>query len=486
MKSFKKILRPLSVLIFLTSSMFVFAEDSWKLVWSDEFNGVTGLPSASDWVFDACPCYNEEQQNYTVNSTNNARIDGAGNLVIEVKKETSGGKPFSSARLISKNGWTYGRMEVRAKLPDGKFLWPAIWMLPQTEKYGTWPNSGEIDIMENWNRGWDQNAIFGTLHTQPFSGGGAKQGRTELNSPSLPSDNFHVYAVEWYKDQIRFFVDDKVFYTYYNESLDFNTAFPFDSPFHLILNVAVEKAATGSEVWAKRTMEIDYVRVYQGTTQGPAYKLIAIPGVLEAENFFDQYKVLNENNSFDSGLHVAYIDTNDWMDYKINVQASGSYTSTYKVASPSGGELQLLSGGSVLETIKVPSTGGYDTWITVKSATPFILQPGEQILRVRATTGGFNFDKLQVFSSVSESSSSSSSGVTSSASSISSSFSSSISSSLASSSVSTSSNVPAVSQPASSGGGSMGGRLDLIFLGSILGLVISGVYRRKNIQDFKK
>jgi beta-glucanase (GH16 family) len=385
-------LKHLLMIIALGVSGFTYAQ-SWTLVWSDEFNGVAGMPSTTDWGFDACPCYNGEKQNYTVNSTNNVRVDGAGNLVIEVKKESSGGKQFSSARLISKKAWTYGRMEVRAKLPDGQFLWPAIWMLPQTEKYGTWPNSGEIDIMENWNRGWDQNAIFGTLHTQPFNGAGGKQGRTEINNP-LPSASFHVYAAEWYTDQIKFFVDDKLYYTYYNQQLDYNVAFPFiDNPFHFILNIAVEQDATGNETWAKRTMEVDYVRVYQGPTQGPAVTYNNLPGTVEAENFYDQYMVLNQNNSFDSGTHVAYIDPNDWMDYKVNVNQSGTFKSSYRVASPAGGQLQLISGTTVLETVNVPATGSFDSWVDLQSGVLLNLNSGQQILRIKVVSGSFNFDK---------------------------------------------------------------------------------------------
>ena len=144
-----------------------------QVVWSDEFDG-EGLPDSSRWNYDlgdGCPSVcgwgNNEAQYYT-NLANNVRVEN-GLLIIEARKDTVGGKAYTSARIISKHkgDWRYGRIEVRAKLPKGKGTWPAIWMLPTDWKYGGWPASGEIDIMEHV--GYDQGVIHGTAHSKKYN-----------------------------------------------------------------------------------------------------------------------------------------------------------------------------------------------------------------------------------------------------------------------------------------------------------------------------
>lgn len=244
----------------------------WRLVWSDEFN-YKGLPDAARWGYDAGShgWGNKELQNYTVRRKENARVEG-GRLIIEARRDGSGDSKYTSARLVSrgKADWTYGRFEVRAKLPSGRGTWPAIWMLPTLKSYGDggWPDNGEIDIMEHV--GFDPDVVHGSAHTRAYyhSIGTQKTGKTTV--PSSRSE-FNVYAVEWTPDEIRWYVNDKHYFTFSNERRTNPEAgyqqWPFDKPFHLILNLAVGGTWGGAQgvddsIWPQR-MEVDYVRVYQ-------------------------------------------------------------------------------------------------------------------------------------------------------------------------------------------------------------------------------
>jgi beta-glucanase (GH16 family) len=145
--------------------------DPWQLVWSDEFN-YSGLPDRSKWGYDVGGhgWGNKELQYYTERRKENARVEN-GHLIIEARRDGSESNEYTSARLVSKGkgDWTYGRFEVRAKLPSGRGTWPAIWMLPSVKSYGGggWPDNGEIDIMEHV--GFDPNVIHGSAHTSLLS-----------------------------------------------------------------------------------------------------------------------------------------------------------------------------------------------------------------------------------------------------------------------------------------------------------------------------
>ena len=376
----------IKLLLVIAFSSSAIAQSQWELVWSDEFN-YNGLPDGNKWYFEHGPDWpNGELQYYTLNRQENARVAN-GTLTIEAKQEQFGGRQYTSARLLSNIGFTYGRMEIRAKLTQGESLWPAIWMFPINEIYGGWPNSGEIDIMENWS--WDANGVYGTVHTEAYNhiNHTEKQGRIEFNDLS---SEFHVFAIEWYEDQIRWFVDDVLFFTLYNQGT--TASFPFDHPFHFILNVAVEGNAPGKEsTWTKRTMEIDYVRVYDGPLVGPAPVYYSIPGTVESENYFDAAGVRNQNNA--TGMNVGFIDADDWMDYRVEVNNAQQYTTHYTVSSPTGGSFELRSGDTVLETITVPNTQGWQVWQEVEGSIS--LPAGNHILRLHSVTGGFNIDRMR-------------------------------------------------------------------------------------------
>lgn len=241
-----------------------------KLVWSDEFDK-PGVPDPAKWNYDlgnGCPnvCYwgNNELQYYT-NDAKNVRVED-GNLIIEAHKEKRGDREYTSTRIISKNkgDWTYGRIEVRANLPKGKGTWPAIWMLSTDWKYGGWPASGEIDIMEHV--GYDPGVVHGTIHTEAYNHVKQTQKEGKITIPDA-QDAFHVYAVNWEKDKMEFLVDGKVYHTVIRDPKDDFKGWPFDQRFHLLMNIAVGGNWGGAQgvdesIWPQ-TMEIDYVRVYQ-------------------------------------------------------------------------------------------------------------------------------------------------------------------------------------------------------------------------------
>ncbi len=242
----------------------------WRLVWSDEFN-YTGLPDSKKWDYDVGGhgWGNKELQFYTAGRRENARVEN-GRLVIEARKEAWEGREYTSARLVSrgKGDWAYGRFEVSAKLPSGRGTWPAIWMLPTGWTYGGWPKSGEIDIMEHV--GFDPDVVHASVHTSAYNHTINTQKTAQVKVPASRSD-FNVYAVEWTPEEIRGYVNERHYFTFHNERFTNPAAdyrqWPFDKPFHLLLNLAVGGTWGGQQgldpsIWPQR-LEIDYVRVYQ-------------------------------------------------------------------------------------------------------------------------------------------------------------------------------------------------------------------------------
>lgn len=242
-----------------------------KLVWSDEFDNTDKLPDSTKWGYDngngcpqVCGWGNNELQYYTTSRTSNARVEN-GKLIIEAVKENYNGAKYTSARMVTKNkgDWKYGRMEIKAKLPAGRGIWPAIWMLPTKWEYGIWPHSGEIDIMENV--GYLPDSLFGTVHTEDFNG---MKGTQKVKSTLVKdlSTAFHVYGIEWTENEITFFIDDNKYHTFVNNKSGYK-AWPFDKDFYLVLNIAVGgnwggKFGIDESIFPQR-MEVEYVRVYQ-------------------------------------------------------------------------------------------------------------------------------------------------------------------------------------------------------------------------------
>lgn len=264
----------------------------WKLVWSDEFN-YTGHPDPAKWGYEEGYVRHNELQYYTVNRLENARVDGK-HLLIELRKETPESffptsindqwHRYTSASVNTRDtaSWTYGRFEIRAKLPRGQGTWPAIWFLsplrvpampgppeprrpdgseprpPAGAPYRGESSQGEIDLMEAWGSHPDEIAahIHGTKGPQPSA---------TVRVEDLYS-KFHVYALEWYPDHMDFFVDDRKVLTYTKDSA---IGWSFDRPMYLIMNIACggpdEPAPDDARL--PQFMTVDYVRVYQKAGQ---------------------------------------------------------------------------------------------------------------------------------------------------------------------------------------------------------------------------
>jgi beta-glucanase (GH16 family) len=256
------------------------ASDEWQLVWQDEFAGES--LDTSKWSPDIWPPrkVNDEDQAYTGREKNIRLEDGM--LIIEAHKEDYEDASYTSGRIhtAGKGDFLYGRFEMRAKLPSGQGSWPAFWMLPSDPfRYATtctdgewqgssecdaWPNSGEIDILEHV--GYQMDHVHGTVHNEAYYWVKWEQRKGRILMDGVDRD-FHVYALEWTPERIDAYVDDAHYFTYVNEGTGWN-AWPYDHPFHLILNIAV------GGVWGRaggpiddsifpQRMYVDYVRVYQ-------------------------------------------------------------------------------------------------------------------------------------------------------------------------------------------------------------------------------
>lgn len=260
------------------------ATREWKLVWSDEFNGPnrSGV-DASKWVSETGGggWGNNELEYYTSRVDNASQQDG--NLVIKVLSEKYTGadgvsRNYTSARLktLGKFSQAYGRFEARIKIPRGQGIWPAFWMLgddidkPASDKSG-WPTCGEIDIMENIGK--EPGLVHGTIHGPGYSGEHGIGAPYALPGGQPFADDFHIFAVEWEPNAIRFYVDDHLYTTRTPADLPKGAKWVYDHPFFLLLNVAVGGYWPGNPDATStfpQTMLVDYVRVYERAGPDPA------------------------------------------------------------------------------------------------------------------------------------------------------------------------------------------------------------------------
>jgi beta-glucanase (GH16 family) len=239
-------------------------ERKWQLTWSDDFNGNAGqVPDAAKWTYDIGNGQggwgNQELQSYT-DSPDNVSLDGEGNLVITAIRS---GNSFTSARIKTQGLFAqqYGRFEARLKTPYGPGIWPAFWMLGDNIETVNWPQCGEIDIMEL--RGQQPHIINGTIHGPGYSGGNPITKGYALTDARFDTE-FHVFAIEWSKEKIDFFVDDFLYQRI--ERGDAPGEWVYDQPFFMILNVAVGGNYVGFPTDGTpfpQKMTIDYVRVYE-------------------------------------------------------------------------------------------------------------------------------------------------------------------------------------------------------------------------------
>ena len=243
----------------------------WSLVWSDEFNQPDGSsPDASKWTYDTGGggWGNSELENYTTR-TNNARIAG-GMLVIEARQESYQSSSYTSARLKTQGKWSwkYGRLEARIKIPRGQGMWPAFWMLGTniTSAGSGWPTCGEIDIMENIGR--EPALVHGTIHGPGYSGANGIGGPCALAGNPTFADDFHIYAVEWTTNVIKWFVDGYQYFSANTASIPAGDTWVYTQPQFLLLNLAVGGQWPGNPdgtTTFPQQMLVDYVRVYAPT-----------------------------------------------------------------------------------------------------------------------------------------------------------------------------------------------------------------------------
>lgn len=237
----------------------------WQLVWSDEFN-YQGLPDPAKWGYEVGFVRNHESQYYTKARLENARVEN-GRLVIEGRKEHyvppgHAAVEYTSASLTTQGleSFQYGRIEMRAKLPQGKGVWPAFWTLGTNITRIGWPRCGEDDIMEFIGK--DTNHIYGTLHFSRNGQHASDGGKVEV---AAPYDDFHIYAVEWSPERIDFFVDDRKYHSVNLDKAGSGEDNPFRKPHYLILNLALGGDWGGpidDDLMPQKYL-VDYVRVYQ-------------------------------------------------------------------------------------------------------------------------------------------------------------------------------------------------------------------------------
>jgi len=232
----------------------------YQLVWSDEFDAAQ--LNTNDWGFDlgnGCPNLcgwgNNELESY--NNTNVFLLDGS--LIIEAKKEGTNAYTSSKIKTKDKKTFKYGRIDIRAKTPTGKGIWPALWMLPQAEVYGGWPNSGEIDIMELV--GNEPNKVYSTVHFGP----GPPSTYISKSLILTDASEFQVYSLIWTEDKMQFFVNDVIISEINKTDLGGKT-YPFNEQFFFIFNLAVGGNWPGNPdatTYFPQWLIVDYVRVFQ-------------------------------------------------------------------------------------------------------------------------------------------------------------------------------------------------------------------------------
>lgn len=323
-----------------------------ELIWQDEFDGST--LDATKWTpqigdgcdINLCGWGNNELQYYT-GRPENVKVE-SGNLIISSLKETFGGKGYTSARIrsIHKGDFTYGRIEARIKVPKGAGSWPAFWMLSTDEPYGPWPQSGEIDIMEN--QGKTPTYVAGTVHYGdpiPYNKYVAKV--YYLPSGQFYYNDFHVFSIDWDSTSIKWYMDGNLYHTF-NKSQVAPYNWPFDKEFHIILNNAIggNLGGTVDDTNLPQTMEVDYVRVYSNPLN---------------------FNIIGNQQLFVNASNEKYYvpDVSGATDYQWSVPSGATIVSGQGTSSISVNWGDLSSAGNVSLTV-IKACGSLDRTLSVK------------------------------------------------------------------------------------------------------------------------
>jgi len=408
--SIRPFLITLPALALLASSGTALAQAAWVPTWADEFDGTTLNLTNWEYMLGNGQNYgipgwgNNELQTYTSRSQNIGVANGL--LTITARREPLQGYQFTSARIRSQNRreFTYGRFEARIKVPSGQGIWPAFWMLPTNSPYGGWAASGEMDILETINAA-DQ--LHGTIHH------GSNWPNNTSNGGSIAgnwSQDFHTYAMEWEPDEIRWYVNGTRYYrvtstTWFSTAAPNNPRAPFDTPFHLLLNVAVGGNWPGNPTEATpfpAQLQVDYVRVSQRPSQGPYAAQPILPARIEAERFdlgggsiayndvdpenrgnqLRMQEAVDIENCSEGGHNVGFFSSGEWMEYTVQVPREGQYELRLRYATQTAGCSVGVSvdGVSVGASAALTPTGAWQTYRTVRVLAN--LTPGTRVIRI--------------------------------------------------------------------------------------------------------
>lgn len=239
----------------------------YQLVWNDEFDGEAGASAnTSKWVYEIGNSNGWGNSELEYYRSQNGVLDGNGNLVITARQESYSSFSYTSARLKTqgKANWTYGHIESRIKIPYGQGVWPAFWLLGNDINRVSWPSCGEIDVMENIGK--EPTEVHGTMHGPGYSGGAGPTAIYALPGHGEFADDFHIFAIDWEVNVIRWYVDGNLFSTKTPADIGSGNTWVFDKPFFILLNFAVGGTWPGSPdstTTFPQTMQVDYIRVCQ-------------------------------------------------------------------------------------------------------------------------------------------------------------------------------------------------------------------------------
>lgn len=387
------------------------AQEGWNLVWEDQFEG--SALDTSNWshqtgtgtAFGLPAGWGNNELQYYTNFPENLSVSN-GTLKITARQQPFAGASYTSARIrtLNKRETRYGRIEARMKIPSTTGVWPAFWMLPTDSPYGSWAASGEIDIMESVNQA---DRIFGTLHY------GSNWPNNISNGPRLQdgrdfSQDFHTYRVDWDPDTITWYVDDLAYgslpsSSWFSSAAPGNPRAPFDTEYHILLNVAVGGDFPGNPNGSSnfpQTMEVDFVRIYERVQTPFGGDAHIIPGLVQAEDFdigaqgisYNDCDATNNGGAYrdtgvdiqaasEGGHNIGWICQGEWLEYTLDVQSAGLYTLQARVASQNAGGVFRIErdGVDLTGPVGFASTGDWQAWQSVFASLE--LQAGEQILR---------------------------------------------------------------------------------------------------------
>ena len=227
--------------------------ENWCLVFEDEFDTL----DQTVWE----PTVDPNGITYRTKRPENLRVEN-GSLVMELHKENYEGYEYTGTDIASSDYYLYGKFECSAKLPKANRAWPAFWLLGSYDKYGVWPNCGEIDILEYWGNSGPE--VYTNIHTKNSNWKNGKKRKDHSTSVTIPdaTEQFHLYGLEWYKDRLEFYLDGKHYWTY-NKSSDNWRKWPFDNPHRIVFQMFAGTDYEGSDADLPDQFEVDYVRVYE-------------------------------------------------------------------------------------------------------------------------------------------------------------------------------------------------------------------------------